>query len=267
MRGLPSIVLGLLGVCILVTVAGCGSGGPESLAADPGIENSGGTGNLHFAVRFPPREEVDPQSLPVATDSVSIAVYTTVPYTLVDSACIERPPPNGGGDPLSTTFEEVPAGQVEIDVHAYESINCTGTTIAHCQALAQVVAAQTTTVTMVTDPLVIVGIGTPTAPEIGEAGSLPVTTEWFDADGNPMIPDSVAWSSDDTNVATVTPDGGDDRLATITGVAVGTCQVTAEASPTGAPAVAQVSPRTIVPAQVIFGVTVVDSGDLEVIVE
>ena len=82
-----------------------------------------------------------------------------------------------------------------------------------------------------------------------------------------MIPDSVGWESDDPGVATVTPDGGDDRLATITGVAVGTCQVTAEASPTGTVAILQVSPQAIVPAEVIFEVTVVDSGDLEVIVE
>ena len=158
-------------------------------------------------------------------------------------------------------------GTVGIDVHAYGSTTCTGTTIAYCYAEADVITGETTTVSMIADPLVVIGTGTPAALEIGEGGSEDVATEWFDADGNPMIPDAVGWESDDPGVATVAVNPGDDTLATITGVGIGTCQVTAEASPTGAPAVAQVSLRAIVPAEVTFAVTVVDTGDIVVIVE
>ena len=101
MRGLPSVVLG---VCILVTVAGCGGGAPEALVGDTGVQDPQGSGSLHFAVRFPPRDEVAPEALPVATNSVGITVHTLSPYALVGSACIQRPDPNGGGGDVTLPF-------------------------------------------------------------------------------------------------------------------------------------------------------------------
>ena len=126
MRTLSTGVLGLFVVCVVVIAAGCGSGGTASL-----VRESGGTGSLHIAIKFPPRDQVTPQNLPLATNSVHIIVEHG--GQLADEVCLVRPD-------NSTTFTGVPAGDKLVTVNAYQSNDCTGTIVATCSDTVNVTA-------------------------------------------------------------------------------------------------------------------------------
>jgi len=278
MRTLSTAVLGLFVVCVVMIGAGCGSGGTASLVGEPS-----GTGSLKIAVRFPPRDGVAPQNLPVATNSVHITVEHG--GQLVDEACLVRPD-------NSITFTGVPAGDTTVTADAYQSSDpgCTGTIVATCSDSVNVIAGQTTTVTLIAQPLVIWGeayildsvltgqqepLQAPAAIigiEMGTGDTVDVYTVWYDVDDNQMLPDDVTWSSTDDTVATVAVlDPLLPNYAQITGefadTGFGTCQIIASATPEGQ----QVAPTqmggTMPSPEVTIDVTVHARGALEVVVE
>ena len=293
MQRLSVGVVAMLGLGVLVMVAGCGSDGPASLVGDPGGGSSLGTGSLTIAVKFPPRDTVSPKALPYATESVHITVEHG--GSLVDEACVERPVNTSAvdagiesaqtsGDTVTHTFANVPAGDNTVTANAYPASDggpCTGTIIATASATLTVVAGQTNTVTLIAQPLVISGEafvcveGQPTGEPVralarntGETVGL--CTFWYDADYLPLVPNDVAWSSSDDTVASVAADPSDHTKAVVTAefaaTGYGTCQITAAATPQGVRPTAWGDNGTPEP-KIIIDVTVYATGDLEVIVE
>jgi len=276
MRRLSTAVLGLFVVYVVVIGAGCGSGGTESLVGEPG-----GTGSLHIAVNFPPRDGVTPQNLPLATNSVHIKVENQ--GGIVDEACLVRPD-------SSITFTGVPAGNTTVTADAYQSPDCTGTIVATCSDTVNVIAGQTATVTLIAQPLVIWGeayildsvltgqqepLQDPAAIigiEMGTGDTVDVYTVWYDVDDNQMLPDDVTWSSTDDTVATVAvlnpllPD-----YAQITGTfadtGFGTCQIIASATPEGQQVLLAQMGGTMPSPEVVIDVTVNATGAMDVVIE
>ncbi len=266
MRRVFTGVVGALVVGALVMGAGCGSGGsgPAALVGEPGVGSPQETGSLHVAVRFPPCSGVTPQGLPAAASSVRIIVIGIGDQTVAD-VCLQRPAGNGGT--VSTTITDVPAGDNIVTVAAYASADCSGTPVAFALETVTVVAGQTNTVTIVTQPTVITGTVDSSIVRITVGETADVQTQWFDIDGNEAMPVGVTWSSSDETVATVAPDVDDSRQATITGIGVGNCLLTATSSPDSQVQPAQGPSAVEVQRQVLIDVTVYETGGLEVIVE
>lgn len=266
-RGLSGIAFGLVGVCCLLTVLGCGGSGGAGGTSSGTVRapSSEGTGTLSVAVKFPDREEASPQKLPLATDSVNILVEYG--GSNVANLCLQRPDPGGGEETVSATVD-VPAGSNVVAANAYATLDCTGTIIGYATKTVNVVANQTTTVTLTIQPTVVSGSADATDVSVRTAASSVVKTEWFDIDGNAVDPQNVAWSSSDTDIATAAALPAGPEQGKITGVAVGTCQVTATATPQAAgKPLGPLGGGTLPTPKVTINVTVLERGAVEIIVE
>lgn len=278
MRRLVSIIVGLVVVGVVVIAVGCGSGGSGSAAL---VGNLQETGSLHIAVKFPPRDEVTPQNLPVATNSVHITVENQ--GGIVAEACLVRPD-------NSVTFTDVPAGNTTVTADAYQSGDCSGTIVATCSDTVNVIAGQTTTVSLTAQLLVIWGeayisdgvlsgqqepmqaLEPITAIEMGTGDTVDVYTLWYDVDDKQMLPDDVTWSSSDDSVATVTvPEPLLPNYAQITGTFATQgstqCQITASATPEGQQVLPTQMGGTMPSPKVTIDVTAYARGALEVTIE
>jgi len=284
MRKLTKGIVAGLVMAVLVVLAGCGSGGSGTAGL---VENPQQTGNLHIAVKFPSRDGVTPENLPLATDSVHITVKHQ--GSMVAEDCLARPAANGGPVTVTFTATGVPAGDNTVTANAYQSSDCTGTIVATCSAVVNVIAGQTNTVTLTAEPLVIRGEayvsdgalysaqepmqvpGPITAMEMGTGDTVDVYTLWYDIDDNQMLPDDVTWASTDDTVATVVADPLDSTIAEITGEFADTgsasCQITATATPAGQEVAPAQMGGSMPSPEVTIDVTVHARGDLEVIVE
>ncbi len=290
MRKLTGGIVAGVVMAVLVMLVGCGSGGSGSagLVNEPGGQNPQETGSLRIAVKFPAREGVTPQNLPLATNSVHITVEHQ--GSMVAEDCLARPAPNGG--PLTVTFTVtgVPAGDNTVTANAYQSSDCTGTIVATCSTVVNVIADQTNTVTLTAQPLVSWGEayvsggvlygqqepmqipGPITAIEMGTGDTVDVYTLWYDVDDNQMLPDDVTWSSSDDSVATVTvPQPLLPNYAQIIGTFSDTgsasCQITASATPEGQEVAPAQMGGSMPSPEVTIDVTVHARGTVAVIVE
>lgn len=268
---LRGAVLGLVGVCALLAVVGCGSSGGGAVTARGNASGavspptSEGSGTLSIAIKFPDRDTVSPQKLPLATNSVNILVEYD--GSNVVDVCLKRPDPSGGEETVSTTVD-VPAGSNVVAANAYATLDCTGAIIGYATKVVDVVANQTTTVTLTIQPTVVSGTADNTDVSVRPESSYVVKTQWFDVDGNPVVPDNVTWASSNKSIATAAalPAGVDQGK--ITGVAKGTCKVTATA-------IAQAKGKPLGPLgagvlptpKVTIDVTVLAQGAVEIIVE
>ncbi len=211
------VAFGILGAGII----GCGgSGSGSSLSSTTAHAKS----KAIIAITWPARTAKDAKLIPEASNSIVITFFQGA--TVVSTQTIVRPTTSLT---TSTTFTNLPVGQLTVEADAKPDADGTGTTQATASTTTTIVAGQTTSVSIdmasTISTLAITDADTSVA--VGSTTNLALAA--YDSSDNVVLLSSstITWTSATTSVATVSSTG------VVTGVAAGTSVITATDSESG----------------------------------
>lgn len=209
-------ISGLALASTLLALAGCGGSSSGSSAA------VGARGKATLNVIWPDRSG---RLIPTAANSLTVTLSQN--GSTISSQTIARPA--AGQNTTSTTFTDLPIGNLDVAVSALPNADGTG--------VAQAVGAGTMTVAVGTPGAVTVSLVStaatlavsPASPHIGMGGTGVFTASARDASNNIVLlqtsgSEPIVWSTSAPGIVTISGTG---PVATATGVAVGSSTVTA----------------------------------------
>ncbi len=201
-------------------LAGC-SGGKKS-GSDPAAASTASPssrGAAHFTIRWP--QPAASRLIPLAASSIGIVLSDASGKT-VASQIVVRPP--AGQDASVISFPVLPVGQVTVVATAYPNADGTGTAQASGTVGLTIVADQNTDATLTMGSTIASVVVASSASDVTAGDTLTFTATALDVSGAVVLTSGStwAWSSDNTNVLTVSGSG---PQITATGLAAGSAHV------------------------------------------
>ena len=196
-----------------------GCGGVHSALHSPAGPSAPAAGAASFAVRWPAPAQVRARLIPAAANSIVVTI--TRSGTVIASQTLVRPA-------ASLTFPALPVGTLSVSATAYPNANGTGAAQAAATAPLVIADGQSTPLTLTLADTVTSLTVTSTAQSLPVGGTLPLAATARSAAGDVVLTGgSIAWSSSNTSVATVSAGG------VVSGVGAGFSILTATDSESG----------------------------------
>ena len=220
-RLVPFAVLGLAvcGAIGMTTLAGCGGGGGTKNAASV---VSQATGRATLSIKWPTAA----QSRLIPTASASILVNFIRNGSVVSTQTIARPT---GSDTTTTTFSNLPVGDITVAIAAYPNADATGVAQAGAAATLTITDNQDTALTVTLASTIASVVLSPASPSVVLGATTTLGAAAYNAAGEVVLttPSKTTLVSSDTAVATI------DSAGLVTGVGLGTATITATDTESG----------------------------------
>jgi len=237
--------VGAVGATILI---GCGGGGSDSAGQS-------GTGRATMTIVWPSTEETS-RLIPTASQSIVVNILQN--SQVVATQTVARP---STGTTSTVTFASLPVGTLPVQVQAYPNSDGTGTVQASATSSIDIIAGQSTALTVTMASTIDHVTLTAAASSITVGGATTLTLTALDASGAIVLisTSTVTFTALSSSIATV------DSSGAVTGVSVGTASfraietesgkaatvtltVTAAATPTPSPS-PSVTSCTLIPQE------------------
>jgi protocatechuate 3,4-dioxygenase beta subunit len=194
-------------------LAGCGNG-----------SNTGGPGRATLVITWPSSSSRASRLIPL--DASSIVVSFSQNSTIASTQTVARPTTTTTS---TLTFSSLPAGILTLQATAYPTTDGTGVAQATATTSVTIVASHNTAVSLTMASTIDHLNLTPSSPSVAVGSTAQLTMTAVDASGSIVLTSAstVTWTSLSTGIATVSTTG------LVTGVAIGTAQITVTESESG----------------------------------